>query len=32
MTKLKIEIIQDLLEFGKLATMDVAKSRDSDDD
>ena len=31
MTKPKIEIIQDLLESGKLVTMDIAKSRDSDE-
>ncbi|MDA0912093.1 MAG: hypothetical protein O2809_11170 [Proteobacteria bacterium] len=31
MNKPKIEIIQDLLESGKLVTMDIAKSRDSDE-
>ena len=31
MTKPKIEIIQDLLESGKHVTMDIAKSRDSEE-
>jgi len=31
MTKPKVEQIQDLLENGKLVTMDISKSRDSDE-
>jgi hypothetical protein len=31
MVKPKIEIIQDLLESGKLVTIDIAKSRDSEE-
>ena len=31
MSKPKIETIQDLLESGRLVTMDIAKSRDSEE-